>query len=507
MYKVISFLLILLIYSCSCGSGANGSKDVGIDTGILCGNGYYPSFDYQCKGNTGCREINSGLCTCRCVMCENERCVSMSCGDEKCRLDGGVDVDIGDLGIGGFEIYDFGIEDLGISDLKDAGEDIGGEEIKDVYVDDVSDVSDIRDISDIRDAGDVGVDDFEYVCKDPGDPVGVEFSGNLDAPIVKISDKVFLDAVISGDYIIWLSPDYSGLWGKEIYYLSLKDKKIRRVPNCDGYDAIWHIDVYGDRLVWNNFIDYKKPGNNQEVIFYFNITTKEIKIISPLDEVFHQTIYEDDVVYILWKDKKLLYYHNIKTGEERVIKDEPPYYLFDRQSVLWKRDIIEVSSSNIVKFNIDTKEASVIYESSYDMWPVIPVTKVPYIAIQFWLPEEKYGHISSDIGIFNYETNTLTMITDDENFQIVLDTDGKFVIFHENDDIKSTEMGRGYIYIYDVERKVKRKIPGTYGYSFPIQVNGRYILFTFDIASRVFPIYLADLEKLGVVKDGHVVPE
>jgi hypothetical protein len=36
-------------------------------------------------------------------MCENERCVSMSLGDEKCKLDGGVDVEVGDLGIGGFE--------------------------------------------------------------------------------------------------------------------------------------------------------------------------------------------------------------------------------------------------------------------------------------------------------------------------------------------------------------------------------------------------------------------
>ena len=36
-------------------------------------------------------------------MCEDERCVSMSCGDEKCRLDGGVDVEFGDLGIGDFE--------------------------------------------------------------------------------------------------------------------------------------------------------------------------------------------------------------------------------------------------------------------------------------------------------------------------------------------------------------------------------------------------------------------
>jgi hypothetical protein len=56
-------------------------------------------FDYQCRGNVGCREINSGLCTCRCVMCEDERCVGMSCGGSGCEGDGGVD----DFGIGDFE--------------------------------------------------------------------------------------------------------------------------------------------------------------------------------------------------------------------------------------------------------------------------------------------------------------------------------------------------------------------------------------------------------------------
>jgi len=101
--RVFVIVLLLVICNCSCEEKINGSKDAGVDTGIVCGNGYYPSFDYQCKGNTGCKEINSGLCTCRCVMCEDERCVSMSCGDEKCRLDGGVDVEVGDLGIGDFE--------------------------------------------------------------------------------------------------------------------------------------------------------------------------------------------------------------------------------------------------------------------------------------------------------------------------------------------------------------------------------------------------------------------
>jgi len=179
----------------------------------------------------------------------------------------------------------------------------------------------------------------------------------------------------------------------------------------------------------------------------------------------------------------------------------------DRSSILWKRDIIATYSHTIESFNIDTKEHRVLYESQNDMWPVIPVTKVPYIAIQFWLPEEKYGHTSSDIGIFNYETNTLTMITDDENFQDITTTDGKFVIFHENDDIKSSDTGVGYIYIYDVDKKTKRKIPGTYGLNYPIQVIGKYVLYTSDIVSYVFLVYLADLEKLGVVKDGHVVPE
>jgi len=174
-------------------------------------------------------------------MCENERCVGMSCGGIGCEGDGGAY----DLGIGDFEIYDLGIEDLGISDLKDAGEDI--------EVDVIDDVSDIRDISDIRDAGDGGVDEFEYVCKDPGDPVGVDFWGNLDEPIVKISDTVYMDARISGDYVVWLEYGSSGMRGKDIYYLNLRDKRVRRVPNCDRYEKIYFaIEVEGTKVYWMN---------------------------------------------------------------------------------------------------------------------------------------------------------------------------------------------------------------------------------------------------------------
>jgi hypothetical protein len=498
-YGFLILILFLILSGCSCGSGVDNSKDGGVDTGILCGNGYYPSFDYQCKGNTGCREINKGLCICRCVMCEDERCVGMSCGGIGCEGDGGV----GDFGIEDFEIYDFGIEDSGISALKDGGEDI--------EVDVIDDVSDIRDISDIRDAGDGGVDDFEYVCKDPGDPVGVDFWGNLDEPIVKISDTVYRDAIISGDYVVWQEGvDISGNFAKDIYYLSLKNRKVMRVPNCDKYDFLNGLQVEGNKIYWANTVNACAGGKNCRVIFEFDLEARmQPRIVSLRDAAYNPKVYKNNLVYEIvgsyGSDKLGLYYTDLLNGNTKKLSDRwdilIPYY-----TTLWEREIIIGRRDGIYGLNIDTMEEKVHYKSDLEIASSPYHDRYPYVAFVVYYEKDKYGHYTTDCFLLDIRGDSVVQITDDENFQFAAIFRNGIYIYFENYDPKDSDVSYGHLKIYDLSTGVRRAVPKSDNI-YPRDFDGRRLIYTTDIFNDVKPIYLMDLEKLGVVKDGHVVPE
>jgi hypothetical protein len=486
-YGFLILILFLILSGCSCGSGVDNSKDAGVDTGILCGNGYYPSFDYQCKGNIGCREINKGLCSCRCVMCEDERCVGMSCGGRGCEGDGGV----GDWGIG-----DFGIDDLGISDLKDAGEDIEGDVIDDV--------------SDIRDAGDGGIDDFEYVCKDPGDPVGVDFWGNLDEPIVKISNSVYLAAIISGDYVVWQEVNSRGTYAKDIYYLSLKDRRVMRVPNCDGYDQIDGLYVEGNKVYWSNSSNSCSTIKKCVVIFEFDVEKRvQPRIVSLRDEAVLPKVYKSNMVYTIvgnfGPEKIGLYYTDLLTGNTKKLSDRWDI-LSEYSTTLWEREIIIGRRDGIYGLNIDTMEEKVHYKSDLEIASSPYHDRYPYIAFGVYYEKDKYGHYTTDCLLLDIRDNSVVQITDDENFQFAGMFRNGIYIYFENYNPKDSDVSYGHLKIYDLATGVRRSIPDSDN-KFPKDFDGRRLLYTTNIYSSVIPIYLMDLEKLGVVKDGHVVPE
>jgi hypothetical protein len=493
-YGFLILILFLILSGCSCGSGVDNSKDTGVDAGIVCGNGYYPSFDYQCKGNVGCREINKGLCICRCVMCENERCVGMSCGGIGCEGDGGVD--------------DFGIEDLGISDLRDAGNDIGGEEIKDVYVDDISD---IRDVSDIRDAGDGGVDDFEYVCKDPGDPVGVDFWGNLDEPIVKISDRVYEIAIISGDYVVWQEGiNNSGTYANDIYYLFIKDKRVRRVPNCDMYNEIDSLQVEGSRIYWANSanacIGRKKCG----VIFEFDIEKRDApEIVSIKDEAIFPKVYKNNLIYTIvgnYGPEKLgLYYTDLLTGDTKKLSDRWDI-LSEYSTTLWEREIILGLEDGIYGLDIDTMEKKVHYKSDLQIVSSPYYDRYPYIAFEVYYEKDKYGHYTTDSFLLDIRDDSVVQITDDENFQFSGMFRNGIYIYFENYNPKDSDVSYGHLVVKDIKTGVKRSVPNSDNH-FPRDFDGVRVISTTNIYSPVMDMKIIDLEKLGVIKDGHVVPE
>jgi hypothetical protein len=485
-YSFLILILFLILSGCSCGSGVDNSKDSGVDTGILCGNGYYPSFDYQCKGNVGCREINKGLCSCRCVMCENERCVGMSCGGIGCEGDGGV----GDLGIG-----DFGIDDLGISDLKDAGEDIEGDVIDDV--------------SDIRDAGDGGIDDFEYVCKDPGDPVGVDFWGNLDEPIVKISDRVYMDARISGDYVVWNEFGLSGYYGGNIYYLNLKDRKVRKIPNCDGYEIIYYgIQVEGNKVYWSNAANACDRGSRCGVIFEFDMNNRLApRIVSLRDEVSSPQVYKNYMIYLLDvsnKEKNGTYFSNLITGEHRRITKD--FIIRAYSTSLWENDIIISSRNGIYSLNIDTMEEKIHFESEQTIDTAPYWHRYPYLVFIKYLPKEKYGHYTTDIFILDVRDDSVIQATDDEQFQFSGRFRNNILVYFENYNPEESDVSYGHMIVKDMKTGVKRAVPNSDNH-FPRDFDGVRVISTTNIYSDVVDMNIINLEKLGVVKDGHVVPE
>ena len=411
----------------------------------------------------------------------------MSCGGIGCEGDGGV--------------YDFGIEDSGISDLKDAGEDI--------EVDVIDDVSDIRDVSDIGDGGDGGIDDFEYVCKDPGDPVGVDFWGNLDEPIVKISDRVYLAAIISGDYVVWQEVNSRGTYAKDIYYLSLKDRRVMRVPNCDGYDQIEGLQVEGNKVYWSNTSNSCKDIERCEVIFEFDMDTRTApRIVSLRDAAYFPKVYKNNLVYVMSvltnREKDGTYYRDLSDDEHKKISEDN--LLSEYSTTLWEREIIIGRRDGIYGLNIDTMETKVHYKSDLEIASSPYHDRYPYIAFGVYYEKDKYGHYTTDCLLLDIRDNSVVQITDDENFQFAGMFRNGIYIYFENYDPKDSDVSYGHLKIYDLATGVRRSIPDSDN-KFPQDFDGRRLLYTTNIYSSVIPIYLMDLEKLGVVKDGHVVPE
>jgi hypothetical protein len=494
---VNTFVILLLIFSgCYCGSNSNGGiRDAGIkDVVNICGVGRYPSFDYQCYKVEGCREINKGSCGCRCTRCEYERCVEISCNGG-CIVDGGRELE---------EIRDveeeFDIEDEDVRDVVD-------EKIKDVIVEDVFDVEEVGDVMDVGDA-----DNYEYVCKDPGDPEGVEFSGNLDEPIVLISNRVYMDAYVTGEYVVWQEVNNRETFAENIYYLSLKDRRVRRVPNCDGYDYIESLQIYGSKIYWANSGNVCAGGKPCDVIWEFDLEKKNSpRVVSIKDAALFPKVYKDSLVYtIIVNDtskKNGTYFTELSTNKTQKISDKYDI-LSDYSTALWENLIVATNTSGeIYSYNIDTFEKKIHYQSNIPIFASVFFS--PVIPILQFIDETKYGHYTTDVYLLNIEKNDeLIKVTEDEEYQWRPIRCGDYVvIYHENYDKHSSELGYGYLVVYDIERRIRRVVPNSDGIDFPIWCDGGRLLYTDTYGSRVFPIYMRDLEKLGVIKDGHVVPE
>jgi len=218
-------------------------------------------------------------------------------------------------------------------------------------------------------------------------------------------------------------------------------------------------------------------------------------------------VYKDDVVYELWKKEDMLYYHNLLTGEDKLLSKEKRHigYVFGYHSSLWEREIILGDDYGIYSLSIDSLNEKTIYKSTRQIYA--NVVYKPVVPIKEYVEKEKYGHYTTDIILVDIRDGSVKRLTDDEEYQWAPQRYENIVIYHENFDKKSTDIDYGYIVVFDTDKMIKRRVPRSEGLLLPGSTNGRYVLYTDRLGSEVSPMYLMDLEKLGVVKDGHVVPE
>jgi len=178
------------------------------------------------------------------------------------------------------------------------------------------------------------------------------------------------------------------------------------------------------------------------------------------------------------------------------------YYYY----ALYKNLIVGVSD-RIFTINIDTLEEKTYYVSKSGLAASPVGDPLPRFLGLEYVDKEVYEHYTNDIFMMNIDTGEFTKVTNDEAFQFSPVLSGELVLYHENDDPKESQRGYGHLIAYDLKTKVKRKVKEIDGTISCRSFNGKYLLYTPDRATGSERYYLVDLEKLGVIKDGHVVPE
>ena len=105
------------------------------------------------------------------------------------------------------------------------------------------------------------------------------------------------------------------------------------------------------------------------------------------------------------------------------------------------------------------------------------------------------------ILLFNTKTFEKRMITDDNSMLRGASLSGNILVYYKMDDYNT--------YALDIETGVKRRVPlesdSGSEISGPGEIKGKYMITGYGGEYSMY--WIVDLEKLGVIKDGHVVPE
>ena len=220
-------------------------------------------------------------------------------------------------------------------------------------------------------------------------------------------------------------------------------------------------------------------------------------------------VYKDDVVYQLWKDENVIMSYNIRTGEEIIISKDKRYVdlLLPYRITLFERELIYSDRHGIYGLNIDTMEEKVHYKTNNTIICEPGFIKGDLFPFKLYLEENVYGHYTTDIYVLDIRDDSVRQITDDEVFQHAPQIYKNLLAWHENENPSSSSVDIGYVVIYDLENGNKRRLTNLYGIGGPFSLSDKYMLYYKTMGSEVTSIDLVNLEKLSVVREGHVVPE
>jgi len=493
-------ILVMVIYiqgiiGCSCNGdmvnrGGDVTEGVVDSSGVRYCNGEtgrYPAWDGECRGNVGCssKEMMIRDGGCQCTLCRGEECVRIGCNN-------------------------IGIRDGG-EDSYDAGCDL-----------------------DIRIYPDIAPPDCEFVPDLEGEAVDID----LSKPVIYIGD--YGNAWINESNDILVCDRIVNNHCRGIYYIDLDEDPIRKrkVPTCieDGRAYVWEFSLCNGRnkilfpLLIYTGIDFYEMG----LVEYDKGTGVVTRIKTPTgfysakafecqnDDIF---IYKDDPFYIDCNGKKHYpsnyFYFNRKKNihkelnlprKEQCDDEGCVYWPLINSSItvwgeyaiytnpLWEEDRYKAEHC-IWRYNIDTDEREAFFciDDWEDTW--YPASNVSEYRIVMTIYSRATGY-ERGILVINFKTGEV------KNYawgSISPDV----MLFKNLMFYRSLEEGMPYIYDFDtgVRRRIEVNDEIKAEYMDYIlnagRMNGKYLL-TMRIGSRW---YLVDMEKLGVIKDGHVVPE
>jgi hypothetical protein len=459
----VELLLAALALAVSGCTGGNARPDSGVagvdaamDAGAPCSDaGYYPQHDRQCASNAGCTGVATQGCGCQCARCSDTKCVLEVCPE--CPGDAGLDA------------------------------------------------------GDARDGGPADQGHADTGCLDPLDLDGSYLDANWDAV------KVFVATVAEDDlgeqYFAWTVPTPEGLTSR-VDYLVLDTKTVHKVPNCSRIDLVRTVAVCGDWSYWINYVTYNGTGPMEVFGFLMKppyVLTKQLTELENTAGLFCNSG-TDVLVRYLDQDYHARFnlYPRGDFSAPRNISlynaDKAGYIRLTDKAVVFvvpnPRD--EILDTCMRSHDLATdKETQILCGAG----TYILDSHGNRVVYQDWKNYADFGHGQSDVFVYDLDTGKETEVTHDEYGQWCPVIHGDIVAYQDLTEFQGHEGGLGYLWVYDLSTGIRRKVPIDSMEGCPTGMNAKYIAFREGFSPIQNKMFLIDMEKAGVVKDGHVVPE
>jgi hypothetical protein len=434
-------------------AATDAASDGAWDGGGKCqGDGHLPQYDLQCASNVGCNGLDVAGCGCQCAKCNDMICVLEIC--PPCQEDGGLDA---------------GVE-------RDGG-------------------------SNDRGYADTG-------CLDPLDLDGSYLDANWDS--VKVYVATVSEDDINDEYFAWIVPDQ-----RDVRYLVLGTKRVFDVRAISKDDLLNGVAVCGDWSYWANCLSCA-DGTGSSELFGFGLSAgdcapTQLTGLAIVDVVFCNTA-GDVLVRYLDQDYHARFnlYPLGDFSAPRSISlynaDKAGYIRLTDKAVVFvvpnPRD--EILDTCMRSHDLATdKETQILCGAG----TYILDSHGNRVVYQDWKNYADFGHGQSDVFVYDLDTGKEIEVTHDEFGQWCPVIHGDLVVYQDLTEFQGYEGGLGYLWVYDLSTGIRRKIPIDPMEGCPTGMNAKYVAFREGFSPIQNKMFLIDMEKAGVVKDGHVVPE